>query len=435
MSKFCPSCAVDLREPFIRCNECTPRVDICPGCFAKGKEFGTHVNSHSYEVRQNNFPLFVDDWCASEELKLLDNLIDLGFGNWSAVGRQMVTKNSDACKKHYIENYIENPVEDMPVLEDRSVNENRNEHCNNSPLALKQCDDPPRPLPDTNMSIELAGYLPGRGDFNVEYDDFAETLIKDIEFDDADDELLTKLKLAAVDIFHSRLKERHRRKKLVRKYGLINLTRDANTSYGKHERTIRDSLRIFMRFQNAEDYEMFMQGILLQSNLMRQILTLQSYRGAGLKRKKDSSIYKKLMLARSETKARRNIQNELLLHVDTPISCQIWLQKQFQSNVTNKAVSAAQMFPLVSRKPVPPLDLTGTPGLEQLAEDEKDLCSQIRLLPLQYIAHKNTMRKECQRLGSLKLQHARPLIKIDVNKTKKLYDFFINKGWINNTET
>ncbi len=362
----------------------------------------------------------------------------MGFGNWSEIAKQMQTKNSEECLQHYLQYYVNDPHEDMPAMPDARPDSVSH---NSIPLVLKFCDNPPRPLPHTDMALELAGYMPGRGDFNTEYDDFAETLIKDVEFDGDDDddgneELLTELKLAALDIFYTRLKERHYRKRIIRRHGLINVTRDvASISYGKNERQLRESLRVFTRLLSPENNEMFIQGVLLQQNLMKQVTALQGYRRAGLKHKRDAPMYKKLLLARNDGKAKRNLQNDVLYHSDVPMSCQLWLHRQFQSDVNKKVLPGVSALQLISRKPAAPLDLSGTPGVEQLTEEEKDLCSQIRLLPLQYVTHKNTMKRECQRLGSLKLQQARPLIKIDVNKTKKLYDFFMSKGWIYNTET
>jgi transcriptional adapter 2-alpha len=37
---------------------------------------------------------------------------------------------------------------------------------------------------------------------------------------------------------------------------------------------------------------------------------------------------------------------------------------------------------------------------------------------------------ECSKVRGLRLADARPLVKIDVNKTRKLYDFFVKKGLI-----
>ena len=430
MRKVCPYCGTEIHEPFIRCVECVPEVDLCLSCFAKGKEFGTHKNDHDYEVRQSNFSLLEDDWSATEELKLLDSLVDLGYGNWSEVSKQLRTKSEEECQRHYTHNFIDNP-EDVfatilpPLALGSAPKSERRE------IAFRFSDDPPRPMPMSDMATEIAGYMPCRGDFDVEYDNFAETSIKDIDFNDDDDELSIELKFAAIDIFYSRLKERHFRKQVIRKYGLINILKDSLASYNKQERMIREAMRVFTRFQCPEKCEMFLQGIIHQSNLMKQIKLLQGYRKAGLEKKQSAGIFKKLHNTRQESKTKRTLVSEISCHVDMPMSCQLWLKKQLQSQANDKVIPAPSMFPQLSRKPAAPLDLSGMPGVEQLNDEEKILCSQIRLPPLQYLNHKSTLINEGERLGSLRLQQARPLIKIDVNKTKKLYDYFIEQGWIN----
>lgn len=48
--------------------------------------------------------------------------------------------------------------------------------------------DPPRPVIGSSLYQEMAGYMPGRGDFSIEYDDYAELDIQDLNFD-TDDQL------------------------------------------------------------------------------------------------------------------------------------------------------------------------------------------------------------------------------------------------------
>ena len=431
MSKCCPSCGIEIKEPFIRCVQCSPVVDICPLCFSKGREFGTHRNGHDYEVKDSNFSVTDEEWNAEEELKLLDSLLDVGFGNWTEISKQLQTKSSSECKKHYIECYIEKPIADVNhPLTDFSFITHRNKYYQEMPF--KASDDPPRPAPMSEMASEMAGYMPCRGDFDIEFDNFAETLIKDIEFCDDDDDLLKELKFMAIDIFLSRMKERDFRKKIVRKYGLLNFSKEISVSFGKQERLMRESLKVFSRLQHPEENEMFIQGLLIQSSLMRQIKSLQNFRKAGLRRKQAANIYKDLYLERREAKSKQKVLNEVFCHLDAPLSCQLWLQKQLQANANAKLPTISRnIFSHMIRKPAAPLDLTGMPGVEFLSDEEKELCSQLRIPPVQYTSYKNILVRESHRVGFLRLQQARPLIKIDVNKTKRLYDFFTEKGWIN----
>lgn len=71
------------------------------------------------------------------------------------------------------------------------------------------------------------------------------------------------------------------------------------------------------------------------------------------------------------------------------------------------------------------------PGYDQLTDDERSLCSRVRITPLAYQEYKEIFRKENLKMGFLRLADARRLIKIDVNKTRQLYDFLIENGYIN----
>lgn len=63
-------------------------------------------------------------------------------------------------------------------------------------------------------------------------------------------------------------------------------------------------------------------------------------------------------------------------------------------------------------------------------ESEVTLCSSHRILPSLYLKFKNLLITECEKSGGLKLSQARSLLKIDVNKTRKIYDHLIDAGLI-----
>lgn len=52
------------------------------------------------------------------------------------------------------------------------------------------------------------------------------------------------------------------------------------------------------------------------------------------------------------------------------------------------------------------------------------------MVPGAYLEYKQALLNECRRQGGLRLAQARALIKIDVNKTRKIYDFLIKEGYI-----
>lgn len=77
-----------------------------------------------------------------------------------------------------------------------------------------------------------------------------------------------------------------------------------------------------------------------------------------------------------------------------------------------------------------PLDIVGMPGFEKLLPQEQDLCSKVRLVPQTYIELRDLLVSENKKAGFLRLQTARKMLKIDVNKTRKLYDFLVEEGYV-----
>lgn len=74
--------------------------------------------------------------------------------------------------------------------------------------------------------------------------------------------------------------------------------------------------------------------------------------------------------------------------------------------------------------------ITDLPGYSKLDAGERILCSTSRLIPQAYLEYKNQLIAEQAKLGHLRLGDARRLIKIDVNKTRQIYDFLVENGHI-----
>lgn len=79
-----------------------------------------------------------------------------------------------------------------------------------------------------------------------------------------------------------------------------------------------------------------------------------------------------------------------------------------------------------------PLDISNTEGRDLLSPREQELCCHLRLAPRVYLTIKDNLLSEYHKHGNLKRAKARQMVKIDVNKTGKVYDFFVLSGWIKN---
>jgi transcriptional adapter 2-alpha len=76
-----------------------------------------------------------------------------------------------------------------------------------------------------------------------------------------------------------------------------------------------------------------------------------------------------------------------------------------------------------------PLNLASAPSLHLLTPAEQTLCSQLRILPKPFLLIKEILVREfARRGGKLRRREARDLVKIDVNKTSRIWDFLVQAG-------
>lgn len=82
-----------------------------------------------------------------------------------------------------------------------------------------------------------------------------------------------------------------------------------------------------------------------------------------------------------------------------------------------------------------PLNLANAASLHLLTPVEQMLCSELRILPKPFLIIKETLVSEfMRRNGNLKKREARDLIKIDVNKTSRIWDYLEQGGLLDITK-
>ncbi|KAG8451330.1 hypothetical protein GDO86_003515 [Hymenochirus boettgeri] len=424
----CKGCSSYLMEPYIKCAECGPPAFLlCLQCFSRGFEYKKHQSDHSYEIMTSNFPVLDPSWTAQEEMSLLEAVMDCGFGNWQDVANQMRTKTKEDCEKHYMKYFINNPLFASTLLSLKQAEEEMNV---DTAVPFLSAEDPPRPTFDSLLSRDMAGYMPARADFIEEFDNYAEWDLRDIDFVEDDSDILHALKIAVVDIYHSRLKERQRRKRIVRDHGLVNLRKFQilERRYPKHIQELYDTMRRFARILGPYEHDKFIESHALEYELRREIKRLQDYRVAGIKTFCSAKIYDRLKKSREEERLKRTMLSEVLNCIHDGNACHQWLKRQ--AAIDSGVHHVPPLVTSSGRRSAPPLDLTGLPGTEKLNDKEKELCQVVRLVPGAYLEYKAALMHECTKQGSLRLAQARALIKIDVNKTRKIYDFLIREGFI-----
>lgn len=427
----CSSCHLVLKQPYVQCKTCKDQtVCICLDCFSKGRQFGKHKKTHRYAVINEHFSVLDENWTAEEEAKLLDALLQKGEGNWEEISKSLGTnKSPDQCQWHYQDKYLDN--HDFPGFDHVQPGSRKDQPCVFAPM--ESPGDVLRPAQRSQMHKDLAGYNAARSDFDWESDNLAEMELNVIEADDelynlmtsnepldedSDQYLVASLSSTALNIHNNRLKKRGNRKLIVREYGLLNKARDLGlprkypmTSGHKYGHVLKIG-----RILCALDFDFMLEGLEHELEVRQQILRLQDYRCNGLKHPLAAAFYSKLKSQR-EIEAGEKSKETILDYVRS-------------AKTRIRHMRANPLMTMTTRRSAGPLDIVGLPSYEKLNEDERDLCSEARVLPAVFLDIKRILMDECEKSNGLRLADARPLVKIDVNKTRKLYDYLLKKELI-----
>ncbi|XP_023951509.1 transcriptional adapter 2A [Bicyclus anynana] len=414
----CDICNDVAHEPYIECCECD--VNICSACFSSGKEKDAHKNDHKYAIRRNDFPLFEScNWSAKEECKLLSSLSTYGYGNWEEISKSVHTRTKLECQEHYKKYYIEKVQYDelklIPETEQSLFPKPLTPYLYNKEMS----NNPPR----NNQSDQLlAGYNAYRSEFELSYDHNAENIFnfEDGYTDDEDDECMDALKISLVNALNTRLKERQRRYNIIKNHGLIMPNKLLSWLKGFDMTLLRiksEKLLSFMQFMTGMQFDAFIESLNLEEELFSKIIRLIEYRKNGIK-----TLYSaKLFMQLKQHKEIANKEQKFSTHV---------MQKKFDSQSPVKSKLWFGNVMKRNRKTSIPLDIMDLPGFHLLSDSEKTLCSMIRLIPYNYLEIKKLLLAENNKIGFLRLLDARRIIKIDVNKTRKIYDYLLAEGFI-----
>ena len=230
---------------------------LCLECLRKGREKNDHKKDHAYSILDRlDFPLFVKDWTAQDEITLLKGISQSGIDNWPDISQQSGFKTASDWEAQFYSFYYKSQEDPIPRIEEIWVikrdklsnspflnneilnfNTKKKEEEIKSRKPAKESRQRSSKNEDDNISSEqskkqenpinnvrsLVGYMPKRGDFDTEYDDEAETRIWEMEFNDDDNEEETRLKFQVLEYYNARLDERIRRKKFVIDRGLLDL--------------------------------------------------------------------------------------------------------------------------------------------------------------------------------------------------------------------
>ena len=459
-------CAVKVR---IRCahHNCH-EYDLCVSCFAAGDSTQSHAPStHPYSIiEQHSVPIYVEDWGADEELLLLEGAETYGLGSWADIADHIGGfRNKDEAAEHYRKTYVESSLfplperaspQDMRLLEEVPREEfhirkkRRIENAKEAAKSAAPATPKQKPTASVPACHEVAGYMPGRMEFETEYANDAEEAVQHMQFDPGDGtnprtgemEPEMELKLAVMDIYNSRLTLRAERKKVIFEHGLLEYRKNsaADKKRGKDERDLLNKAKPFARMMNRQDFEEFTSGLLHENNLRQAIAQLQDWRlmrlidlksGEKYEMEKQQRLQKAQTASQVDRMAVGGRMSKPIPIPETPSATAaltapelpIRLQPNHQHTPLSNGHANGPLTPHSSRskfviQPLPnvqPLkfEQENAQDLHLLTSEEQQLCSVLRLNPKPYLVFKEQLIKEALKQGgSLKRKSARELCKV-----------------------
>ncbi|XP_012268704.1 transcriptional adapter 2B isoform X2 [Athalia rosae] len=302
----CTYCQEDIAGLRVKCVECAD-FDLCLQCFSAGAEIGSHKNDHPYQFMDSGtISIFSGrgNWTAREQLRLLDAIEQFGFGNWEDISKHIETRTPDEAKEEYIARYLEGNIgkHTWPSTESYKPNLTDQTSSDHGPLSPDLTSRLP-PLDVTPEEAAQLGYMPQRDDFERDYNHEAESLVSSLFLNPAeDDDLDIALKLAQVDMYTNNLRERARRKRVVRDYQLVSSffaatrkDRAVKKKYSKEDREFRERTRMFAQFYTAQEYEQFLTNLERERELRLRLTELGRYRENGITRHEECAHFEQVM--------------------------------------------------------------------------------------------------------------------------------------------
>ncbi|XP_068152343.1 transcriptional adapter 2B isoform X1 [Drosophila tropicalis] len=289
----CTNCQDDIQGIRVHCAECE-NFDLCLQCFAAGAEIGAHHNNHDYQFMDTGTSILSifrgkGAWTAREELRLLDAIEQYGFGNWEDISKHIETKSAEDAKEEYVNKFVNGTIGRATWTPAQSQRPQLMDHTGDDdagPLGSNALARLP-PLEISSDEAMQLGYMPSRDSFEREYDPTAEQLISNITLSSEDTEVDIMLKLAHVDIYTRRLRERARRKRMVRDYQLVsNFFRNRNYALHpgltKEQKEFRDRFRVYAQFYTCNEYERLLASLEREKELRIRQSELYRYRYNGI---------------------------------------------------------------------------------------------------------------------------------------------------------
>lgn len=322
---------------------------------------------------------------------------------------------------------------------------------------------------------ELVGFMPRRGDFDMEWENEAEQAVADMEFLPNEPPEDRKLKLQVLQIYNSKLDEREKRKQFIISRQLWDYKKAYNVEnkLPRDERDLVNRMRLFERFHTPAEHSKFLADILKAKRLRKEIAKLQMYRRMGMKTLADAEKYE-LDKQRRMYHVRQHQQQQQQQTAkgdsgrkddgtetgrpagltEETTSMSLWKQYRTGERRNRKSINRGMTPPATttageatagetasadgSTKPNEgPTEDVESPKKESvstLSATEQELCEKLDLTEDQYKEIKKTLISQSLVHGLLDKEsigsQKRAMVKMDAERHGKVIDFMLRAGWV-----
>ena len=419
---------------------------------------------------------------------MLEGAENYGLGSWADIADHIGGyRTKDEVRDHYIETYVNSPnfplpknadpsdkklTEEIPrevfqVRKKRRIEERKEEAKTAAPATPKQ-----KPTASVPACHEVAGYMPGRLEFENEFANEAEEAVQHMQFDPGDGmnyrtgelEPEMELKIVVMDIYNSRLTARADRKKVIFEHNLLDYKKTTNLEKKKtkEEKALLDKVKPFARMMNHTDFSDFAQSLNEELNLRQATSQLQDWRNQQISTLKEGEKYEHDKQARqakppptgafdrqggvrAEKKSEQKTIPDLCIEYTAPelpdrlkpippppppppppclpsqaATNSIGVNGQQKGPLTNgnaniPAAPAKSKYNVTPLPGVPRIDLKAqnATDLHLLTKEEAELCSVLGIMPKPYLVMKEGILKEAMKHGGgLKRKGVKEMCKV-----------------------
>ncbi|KMV66225.1 histone acetyltransferase complex SAGA/ADAsubunit ADA2 [Encephalitozoon cuniculi EcunIII-L] len=236
VSILCDYCFLMMTDlTYIKCNECA--VDLCLRCFVNQIETSVHSKYHGYRVvSKMNAKIGEEGWTLLEEILFVECLDTCGIGNWEGISRYIGAGRD--IKSHFYKMLdLQESTSEFPRINPKVSNPYRG---------------------------AISSYMPYRRDFDVEYMDEHEVLIRDLSVDGSKEELKKKITNATLDSYMRLVRFRNRRKHAILGKNLMDMQ---NLKKKDEECGFVNSIKWIAPYLTKSDFNVFFRGVYIEKRL------------------------------------------------------------------------------------------------------------------------------------------------------------------------